>query len=121
MFGRVTGLIVGLLVLVSGFGLLEPQVVGRYEHAIDFARLPLGQFDLYRPVVATLIMMLGAVIAIAALQREPERKSSRPAITVLSGDEEPVQATETIFAETPEQEDPPVEPSHEPEPELAAH
>jgi hypothetical protein len=92
MFGRLVGLAVGLVILASGFGLWKPHVAAKYEHFVDFAKVPLSDFDQYRTIVAFLIMALGVVVALAALQREDSRKSSRPAVTILMGEEEPASA-----------------------------
>ncbi len=100
MFGRLGGLIIGLVVLATGFGLWKPQVAARYEHVVDFGRLPLADFGQYRALVSILIMAVGLAIALAALQREPSRKSNRPVVTVLSDDEEPAQG-QPVFAEGP--------------------
>jgi hypothetical protein len=102
MFGRIAGLVVGLLVLASGFGLWKPATAARYEHFLDFARLPLAGFDQYRTLVAWLIMALGAAICVAAVQREADKpKSARIGVTLLSGDEEPV-ATHQVYADEAE-------------------
>jgi hypothetical protein len=113
MFGRLVGLAVGLLVLATGFGLWNPHYAARFEHVVDFAKLPLAGFDQYRSLVAVLIMGVGLVISLAALQREPAKKSTRLAVTVLS-DEEPVQG-EPVYAEAAEpvaQEAHAAEPAH---------
>lgn len=89
MFGRIGGLLIGLIILATGFGLWKPAVAARYEHVIDFARLPLADFGAYRAIVAFLIMAVGLVVALASLQRETSRKSSRPVPILFEGEEEP--------------------------------
>lgn len=99
MIGRILGLAIGLLVLASGFGLWKPAVAARYQHVVDFAGLPLAGFDQYRGLVSWLVMALGLAIALAALQREPDRpRSGRIGVTLLSGEEEPV-AGHAVYAE----------------------
>jgi hypothetical protein len=83
MFGRLAGLAAGLVILASGFGLWKPAVAARYEHVVDFARVPLGDFGQYRTIVALLIMVVGVVVGVAALQRETDRKSSRPKLMLM--------------------------------------
>ena len=89
MFGRLVGLVIGLAIAATGFGLYKPLVAAKYETFVDFTRLPLGPFDQYRTIVAFLVMALGIVVALASLQRETSRKSTRPVLTMLGGDEEP--------------------------------
>jgi hypothetical protein len=96
MIGRLAGLVSGLLILAAGFGLLKPHYAARWEHVVDFARLPLAGFDQYRSLVAMLIMAIGLVVALAALQREPARKKTKLHVTVLS---EPEQAAPAPAAE----------------------
>ena len=88
MFGRLAGLVAGLLILAAGFALLKPDYAARWEHVVDFARLPLAGFEQYRSLAAMLIMAVGLVIALAALQREPARKKTRLHATVLGEPEE---------------------------------
>jgi hypothetical protein len=97
MFGRVVGAFIGLLVLATGFGLWKPQTAAGVEHVVDFAKLPLAGFDQYRSLVAWLIMAVGLAVVVAALQREPPKKSTKLGVTLFSGDE-PAQG-EAVYAE----------------------
>ena len=81
MIGRVVGVIVGLALAGFGFGLLYPAP---FAHIIDLAHVRLGGFDPYRSVVAGMIILVGAAVAIAALQRPAERRRKRAAPVVLS-------------------------------------
>ena len=92
MFGRLVGLVIGLAIAAAGFGLYKPQIAAKYETFVNFAKVPLGPFDQYHTIIAFLIMALGVVVALASLQRETSRKSTRPVLTMLDGDEEPAHA-----------------------------
>jgi hypothetical protein len=96
MIGRLVGLVIGLAIAAAGFGLYKPLLAAKYETFIDFARLSLGPFDMYRTVISFLIMAIGVVVAVAALQRETSRKSTRPVLTMLDG-EEPSHAQALVF------------------------
>ena len=102
MFGRVVGLLFGLAIAATGLGLYKPALAARYEHVVDFARLPLGPFDAYRSVISLLIIAFGLVVAVASLQRETARKPIRQGVTVLSDAEE-------LSHSGPEHTDAPVE------------
>ncbi len=80
MIGRIVGLLAGALIAISGFGMLKPAAFAKY---FDFTKLSLGPFAEYRTVVCWMIVAVGAVVALAALQRPtgPERKrKSSPAV-----------------------------------------
>ena len=81
MIGRVAGVIVGLALAGLGFGLLYPAP---FAHIFNLAHVKLGDFDQYRSVVAGMIIVVGAAVAIAALQRTAPRRRKRTAPVVLS-------------------------------------
>ena len=81
MIGRLFGLIVGAAVFVLGFGMWKPAIFSKY---VDFAHVPLGPFGMYKSIVCGMIMGLGVVIALAALQRKGASKSTRPAAVVFA-------------------------------------
>ncbi len=105
MFGRLAGLGVGLVILASGFALWKPAIAARYEHVVDFARLPLGDFSPYRTVVSLLIMAAGLAVAIAAVQRESD-KPRRRAPTIFMDQETAEAAPETHEGEAPPELEP---------------
>ncbi len=101
MIGRILGVIIGVAIAATGYGLWRPATFGKY---VDFAHFNLGDFAPYHSLVAWLIIVVGAAVAIAALQRpEPRRKTSLAA-TVLSEPE-----AELVFATAPPAETPVVD------------
>ncbi len=91
MIGRLVGIVAGLAIFVFGFGIWKPALAAKYEHFLDFAKLSLNVFDPYRPIVAFLIMAVGLVVGVAAVQREETRRR-KGVVTVFAGDEEPAPA-----------------------------
>ena len=87
MIGRLFGLIVGAAVFVLGFGMWKPAMFSKY---VDFSHVPLGPFAMYKMIVYGMIMGLGVVIALAALQRKGASKSTRPAAVMFA--DEPAHA-----------------------------
>ena len=80
MIGRIVGLVVGAVIALTGFGMLKPHLFARYY---DFSKLSLGPFAEYQTLVCWLIVALGAVVALAALQRAsdgPRRKRAAPVV-----------------------------------------
>jgi hypothetical protein len=80
MIGRIVGLVVGAVMALTGFGMLKPHLFARYY---DFSKLSLGPFAEYQTLVCWMIVALGAVVALAALQRTsdgPRRKRAAPAV-----------------------------------------
>ena len=80
MIGRIVGLIVGAAMALTGFGMLKPHLFARY---FNFSKLSLGPFVEYKTLVCWMIVVLGAVVALAALQRSsggPRRKRAAPVV-----------------------------------------
>ena len=80
MIGRIVGLIVGAAIALTGYGMLKPHLFARYY---DFAKLSLGPFAEYKILVCWMIVALGAVVALASLQRPsggPKRKRAAPVV-----------------------------------------
>ena len=80
MIGKIVGFIVGAAIAVTGYGMLKPQLFAKYY---DFTKLSLGPFAEYKTLVCWLIVAIGGVIALAALQRSSgggRRKRAAPVI-----------------------------------------
>ena len=81
MIGRIVGFLAGAMIATAGYGMLRPAAFAKY---VDFTRLSLGPFTEYKTVVCWLIVALGLVVALAALQRPsgrgevPRRKHKGP-------------------------------------------
>ena len=102
MFGRLLGLIVGAAIAVTGYGMLNPHPFAKY---FDFGKLSLGPFAEYKTVVCWLIVALGAVVALASLQR-PSGGGKKRVGPVVFAPSEP----EVAHAAAPH-----AEPAHAPE------
>ena len=65
MWGRLLGLVAGLALVGEAFVLWRPVVVGGAVHP------DLGPFTSYRLIIAALVAVVGAVVAVASILREP--------------------------------------------------
>ncbi len=108
MIGRIVGFLVGAAIAVTGYGMLKPAQFAKY---FDFNTVSLGPFAEYKTVVCWLIVALGLVVALAALQRSsgrgdaprPRRKApSASAPFQLALDPEPAVETHKDSAQEPE-------------------
>ena len=109
MIGRIVGVIVGAAIAVTGYGMLKPAVFAKY---FDFAKLSLGPFTEYKTLVCWLIVAVGGVVVLAALQRPSgggRKKRAGPVIFAPAEPEpsyaapshpEPAPATRSIRAST---------------------
>jgi hypothetical protein len=75
MIGRIVGILVGAAIALVGYGMLKPALFAKW---FDFSKLTLGPFDEYKTLVCWMIVAIGAVVALAALQR-PTNKRRKPA------------------------------------------
>jgi hypothetical protein len=99
MIGRIVGVIVGAAIAVTGYGMQKPQTFARY---FDFAKLPLGPFAEYKTIVCWMIVAVGVVVALAALQRPSGGRKKRVAPVMFAPAEpEPVHAEPAHAAPVP--------------------
>ena len=92
MIGRIVGVIVGAAIAVTGYGMLKPAPFAKY---FDFTKLSLGPFVEYKTLVCWLIVALGVVVALAALQRPSgggSRKKRSGPVIFAPAEPEPVYA-----------------------------
>lgn len=93
MIGRVLGVLIGAAIAATGYGIWRPAAFARF---VDLSHVGLGDFGQHRTVVSFLIMAVGAAVALAALQRPPERKRAPKAAVMFTEPE----AT-AVFAPAP--------------------
>jgi hypothetical protein len=87
MIGRIVGALIGLLVAAIGFGIWKPATAAKWQHVVDFSKWTLGPFGAHHTIMAFLIMAVGLVMTLAALQRETARPRRKP--TILFSEPEP--------------------------------
>jgi len=84
MIGRIIGTLAGVAMAITGYGMLKPAVFARY---FDFSKLSLGPFGEYKALVCWMIVAIGGVVVLAALQRPRGVGRRKPAPVSFS--EEP--------------------------------
>lgn len=100
MIGRILGVIVGAAIAVTGYGMLKPAMFAKY---FDFTKLSLGPFVEYKTLVCWLIVAVGVVVALAALQRPSgggRRKRTGP-VVFAPAEPEPAHAAPSHPEPTP--------------------
>ena len=103
MIGRIVGVIVGAAIAVTGYGMLKPQLFSKY---FDFTKLSLGPFSQYHTLVCWLIVAVGVVVALAALQR-PSGNGKKKKAPVVFAPSDPEPAHGEAAHHAPEHHEPP--------------
>jgi hypothetical protein len=101
MIGRIVGMLVGAAIALLGFGMLKPALFVKY---FDFSKLTLGPFDEYKTLVCWMIVVFGAVVALASLQRPtgaPRRKRAAR-VTFAPAETAPAHSPMTLSVMDPE-------------------
>ena len=83
MLGRVVGVVAGLILIAVGVGLWRPDLV---PHGIT---LSVGPFSPYKSEMSGLLAAVGAVVAIAAMQRPRTSRARRSGAAAMQGPGDP--------------------------------